>query len=583
MRRALTILYSLFLVSSLLVLFSCASSSSPIETPMEIIEIQDTTPEVPQFDDVTLDVVFTSDIQGNILPYDFVSNSEKEYSLMNISTYISTLREQQKDLLLLDNGNVLQGDPVVDYFTFFDRSSEHIVSQAYKLMGYDASAVGQLDIQAGEEVFLDILEDSDHQYLCANIVYENDDVPVIDPYTIIQKGELNIAIIALSSPDLALYLPDGIKYIDQVSAASQWVAYITEHEQVNAIIALVQSDDPQRIAQQVEGLDVIFSKGDSAEVTSASGKTVPILTALPSAESVSHAQFTFSYDEIANKYVIRSIENEHVMMDDFVFDADTIDILSQQTERVMEWVFSNVGELEEDLTFKEALFEDSASVDILHYLQLKQTHADISMRSPLSIEATLEGGEVYVQDILSLFFDTSHTCVVALTGEQIYQMMEFSYGSWFNKMSSLQDELINLKKDEVSGEYLLANSSETYFSFANVQYTVDITKDKGERITIKGMNDGSPFMMDETYTVALDSRTLTEEAEILSATGLSSQQLHERIVSCSSVPFQYYLLKEFMVQGYIKISSDSNWKVIPDVWFQRGFKNSYPKLFREQL
>ncbi|MGD8113777.1 MAG: 5'-nucleotidase C-terminal domain-containing protein, partial [Sphaerochaetaceae bacterium] len=214
-----------------------------------------------------------------------------------------------------------------------------------------------------------------------------------------------------------------------------------------------------------------------------------------------------------------------------------------------------------------------------HLLQLLQTGADISMRAPLSSDAVVQEGEVYVQDVLSLFPYTSHLCVVELTGEQIYRMMEYSYGNWFGKMASLQDDLLAIEFDENSGKYELSQPHAQLFSFSGVNYTVDITKEGGDRITIRDLSDGSPFKMDETYTVVMDSKIILEMNGILRETGLDRSQIEQKIISVTALPFQYYLLDMLSQQNIVEPFSVGNWSIIPDVWFQRGLKNTYPKLF----
>lgn len=573
MDRNYSKLFILIPVLFSLMMFSCGSTSVPVETTAPFVSVVPSPPEdLEHFEDIEVHVVHTSDVSGNIFPYDFVNNIEKEYSLLNVSAYVKNLRELYDHVILLDNGNSLEGDPFVDYFTYIDRTQNHIATVVNNYMGYDAVNIGSSDLFNAQNLYPGLSDQARYPYLSANIVDAVTLEPVLSPYTVIKAGGLSVAVLGLSSPSAVSVLPENVIYIDEVEAAERWVEHIRENEQVNAIIALINSEIP---TAQADRFDAVFSGTSTGEAES----DVSIITALPSAESVSHTLLTFSYNTELQTYRISSVESKSIETSQIDYDEQLMGDLSVQTDAVMDWIFEKKGEIEESLYCRDGLYGPSAFVDMLHLLQLLQTGADISMRAPLSSDAVVQEGEVYVQDVLSLFPYTSHLCVVELTGEQIYRMMEYSYGNWFGKMASLQDDLLAIEFDENSGKYELSQPHAQLFSFSGVNYTVDITKEGGDRITIRDLSDGSPFKMDETYTVVMDSKIILEMNGILRETGLDRSQIEQKIITVTALPFQYYLLDMLSQQNIVEPFSVGNWSIIPDVWFQRGLKNTYPKLF----
>ena len=68
---------------------------------------------------VTLCLLETSDVHGAFFPYDFIERSPMRGTMARVSTYVKKLRERYgKNLILLDNGDILQGQPTCYYSNF---------------------------------------------------------------------------------------------------------------------------------------------------------------------------------------------------------------------------------------------------------------------------------------------------------------------------------------------------------------------------------------------------------------------------------------------------------------------------------
>ena len=70
---------------------------------------------------VEIRIIQTSDVHGCFFPYDFINRKEKDGTLARVSTYVNQLREEYgKNLLLLDNGDILQGQPTCYYSNYIN-------------------------------------------------------------------------------------------------------------------------------------------------------------------------------------------------------------------------------------------------------------------------------------------------------------------------------------------------------------------------------------------------------------------------------------------------------------------------------
>ena len=80
--------------------------------------------------DVTITVVQTSDLHGYLFPYDYINNTAIDYGLAQVFTYVKQLRnDSNNEVIFVDNGDILQGQPTVYYANYVDTTGQNIVSK----------------------------------------------------------------------------------------------------------------------------------------------------------------------------------------------------------------------------------------------------------------------------------------------------------------------------------------------------------------------------------------------------------------------------------------------------------------------
>ena len=73
-------------------------------------------------EETTIKLLETSDVHGAYFPYDFITRQPLKGSLARVSTYLNEQRKLygEGNVLLMDNGDILQGQPVAYYYNFID-------------------------------------------------------------------------------------------------------------------------------------------------------------------------------------------------------------------------------------------------------------------------------------------------------------------------------------------------------------------------------------------------------------------------------------------------------------------------------
>ena len=104
--------------------------------------------------EVKLKIVQTSDVHGNYFPYNFITQKEWGGSLARVYALVQKNREVYKEnLILLDNGDILQGQPSAYYYNYIDTVAPHVCAEMMNFMGYDAGNMGNHDVETGRAVF----------------------------------------------------------------------------------------------------------------------------------------------------------------------------------------------------------------------------------------------------------------------------------------------------------------------------------------------------------------------------------------------------------------------------------------------
>ena len=173
-----------------------------------------------------------------------------------------------------------------------------------------------------------------------------------------------------------------------------------------------------------------------------------------------------------------------------------------------------------------------------------------------------------------------------MSGKEIKDYLEYSFGNWFNQMKNSDDDLLKFKKDstgEIKYSYHEAQLATSYYNFssaAGINYTVDISKPVGERVTIESFSNGKPFYMDKYYKVAMNSyRGNGGGGHLTLGAKIPKEEIPKRIITSTQKDLRYYLMRWIEKKKSVTPEALGNWKVIPEYWWEKGKEKDYKILF----
>lgn len=189
-----------------------------------------------------------------------------------------------------------------------------------------------------------------------------------------------------------------------------------------------------------------------------------------------------------------------------------------------------------------------------------------------------------MSDMFKLYKFENQLYVMRLTGEEIRKHLEMSYDLWMNTMKSPDDHLLLLDSRTQGDAQRLGfkNFSFNFDAAAGIDYTVDVTKPNGQKVTILRMSNGEPFDPNRWYKVAVNSYRANGGGELLTkGAGIPKDSLDSRIIWRSDRDQRYYLMQEIKRQKVLDPQPDHNWKVIPEAWTQPAAERDRKLLFGE--
>lgn len=553
---------------------------------------------------VELRILETSDVHGSFFPYDAINRRPKSGSMARVSSYVSRLRGKYgSNLLLLDNGDILQGQPVSYFSNFIDTTDTNIAAQVVNYLRYDAVTIGNHDVEPGHKVYDKWCKEVACPVLGANVIDAATGQPYLKPYAIFVRQGVKIAVLGMLTPAIPNWLSkdiwSGLRFDEMVKTARHWMRIIKGKERADVVIGLFHSgahggittpdymeDASETVAREVPGFNIVLFGHDHTRhndtITNTAGQKVLCLDPANNAITVSDA--TIQLVRQKGKWTVTSVSGNLQDITQEPVDEAYMSHFRAYINKVDAFANEKIGEFKHAISSRDCYFGSSAFNDLILNLELKMTDADIAFNAPLQFNATIKAGPIYMSDMFNLYKYENQLYVMRLTGEEVRRHLEMSYDLWMNTMTSPSDHLLLLDRRTYGDAQRMGfkNFSFNFDSAAGIDYTVDVTKPAGKKVTILRMSNGKPFNEKAWYKVAVNSYRGNGGGELLTrGAGIPKDSLESRIIWRSERDQRYYLAQEIRKAGIMAPQPNNNWKVIPEAWTRPAAERDYKLLFGE--
>ncbi|CAM4371487.1 bifunctional 2',3'-cyclic-nucleotide 2'-phosphodiesterase/3'-nucleotidase [Saccharibacillus endophyticus] len=366
----------------------------------------------------SLRVLETTDLHVHMMNYDYYGDRPvSEYGFAQTAALIRQARAEKKNVLLFDNGDLLQGNPMGDYMASggLDASGGiHAVYQAMNALGYDAGTLGNHEFNYGLEYLDKVLEGAAFPYTNANLYLDGENVPkgshYLPPYLLLERTiededgnshPIKVGVIGLVTPQIMSWdkanLEGRLRAEDMVETTKTFVPKLKE-EGADLIVLLAHcgyedvaeapmTENAVLHLSRIPGVDTILFGHAHKVFPSAAfeGKTGVDLER-GSINGVPAVEAGYAGDHLGVVDLELVLGEEGWKVSDFhvearpVFDAskavslvrtdaETAEAVREGHEGTLTYIRTAVGETTEPIDSFFALIQDSASVQIVNDAQ----------------------------------------------------------------------------------------------------------------------------------------------------------------------------------------------------------------------
>ncbi len=358
----------------------------------------------------------TTDIHTNIVNYDYYQDkATDEFGLAKTATLIKQKREEVKNSMLFDNGDLIQGNPLGDYVAKIDPLKDgetHPVYKAMNLLDYDAGNIGNHEFNYGLDFLQTSLKGSKFPYVNANVYVDdkdqdpNNDKNYFTPYQILERTfkdeagndvKLKVGVIGFVPPQIMIWDKNNLsgkviakdnvetakKYVPEMKAKGADIIVAIPHSGLGSADEPVNTESASYQLTSVEGIDAVLfghahgvfpGKGfdNIPGVDNVKGLINGKPAVMPGFWGNHLGVIDLTLQQVEGKWKVVDSTAKAVPIYDSaakkaLVDADQaiIDSVKEDHDHTMEWVRSAVGTTTAPIHSFFSLVQDDPSVQIV--------------------------------------------------------------------------------------------------------------------------------------------------------------------------------------------------------------------------
>ncbi len=375
-------------------------------------------------------ILHTNDMHGRAEPFDKHLNLRSVGGLARISNYIKQVKRDNKNVLVLDAGDMIQGTL---YFKIFNGIPNiKFMSKA----GYDLAVLGNHEFDKGISILGQVIDAAEFPLLCANIKFiDNPGLnKKVKPYLIKNYGGLKIGIIGIVTDDLKTLtgVSKQIEVYDDITTTQKYVDIIKDKVDFIIVLSHVGFWEDVKIAKGVNDIDLIVGGhshsllGTPFIVKHKSGEQTYIVQAGEYGQQLGKIELNFNHKKLSSlDYSIIPI-NAKISADKQL--QKEINTYSEQLKVI---TTTKVGKIKNKLVGRKELIrsrQTSAGVLVTSAIKHKYPEVDIVIQNSggIKFHRNLPPGDFTLAQVYELYPFDNKIIIGKLTGKQLKSILETS-------------------------------------------------------------------------------------------------------------------------------------------------------------
>jgi 2',3'-cyclic-nucleotide 2'-phosphodiesterase (5'-nucleotidase family) len=462
----------------------------------------------PPQDTAHVVLVATTDIHGHATDWDYVADQPFPGGVARVATVVDSLRARYPgQVLLVDAGDLLQGEPFAMYFARVAPRRPHPVVEAFNLAGYDAATPGNHDFDWGVPLFEQAVADARYPYLSANILGARGDSLIFPAWRVFQRQGVRVAVTGFTTPGVMVWDGDRVHGRVRVAPIIPAAGPVLEamRQDADVSIALIHSGMDGRASYDTAGVggenvaaelarlsgrpDVVVVGHSHREMRDSVIAGVHFVQPRPYGASVSVVHLDLVRQ--AGRWRVRGIHADLVSTRDVSPSALLAQRLAPMRDAVRGWAQAAIGLAATPLRAAAGRVVPVPVLDFIHDVQRRRTGAELSAASAFDLKAGFEPDTIRRAQVLGLYPYDNTLRAIRLSGAQLKAYLEWS-ARYFQVDAAGRVGL----NDSVPGY--------NYDMVAGAGYEIDLRRPIGDRIqrlTVRG----KPVAPTDSFTMAINS------------------------------------------------------------------------------
>ncbi len=453
-------------------------------------------------------VVATTDVHGRVFGWDYVRDAAAPGGLSRAATALETLRARYPGtLVLVDAGDLLQGNPFATFFGRYDKRQPQPIVDAMNALRDDAATPGNHDFDFGLDFLRRTATEATYRYVSANV--EDSSGAALFPKTVIlPRGAVKVGVTGFTTPGTMLWdraqLTGARVRVRRIGGAANSALARLEGEGADLKIVLIHSG----FGESSYDTTGVGAENDAAALATVSPKPDLVIvghthgeirdTVINGVHFVQPKNWAQSLS-VVHVSLRRTDGRWHVTN----IHADLIPLarmpeLPRFTQRLaaahaaaQQWAGTPIGSATPGFDARYARVQDTPLLDFINEVQRRRAGAQLSAAAAFDVQRGLPEGDVHQRDVSGIYPHENTLRAVRISGQQLREYLEYSaryFRSYEPGQPVINDSVPGYNYDVVSG----------------VVYNVDLSRPAGQRI--RGLAYGGKIVQPtDTFTMAINS------------------------------------------------------------------------------
>lgn len=459
-----------------------------------------------------LTILSTSDTHGYLYATDFrETNQSLDFGLTKVVTKMKEIEKKAEiPVIKIDNGDFLQGSPFSYYLA--KNKEQGSMADVMNAVGYDCGVLGNHEFNYGVDYLEETIAKLDYPIVCANILKKSGEFLTGHPYVILERTGVKIAVLGLTTQ----YIPhweqpatvENLVFKSAVETAKEFVPKLRDLADIvvvsyhggfekdlvtgEATEVLTGENEGYDLLHEVSGIDVLLT-GHQHRVISTVENNIPVT------QPGDKGRYLAKVDVVLNEEKqIESTSAELLTMDSYEEDKELVERFNPLLNNVQIWLDKQLGKVNGDMKITDPMVVRQKSHPYIEFIQDVQRDATgvaISGTALFDNNGKGFGETISMRDIVTNYIYPNTLAVLKVTGAELKSALERS-ASYFDLNDS--EEIV------VSREFLEPKVEHyNYDIYSGIDYTIDISKPKGERI-VELLFEGKEIEANQSLEVVMN-------------------------------------------------------------------------------